>query len=144
MKEFMVSLDITTPSLTLAELSSRLGRPCSSGSHNAGDPRPSPEPTERVWSETVWRLNSGACKADPLEKHLESLSVQLPPRILLQPGVLVEDCVVWISVGVLYDSYTVGISIGRAALDMINSYGAILDIACYPTDFAGEKPSRLT
>jgi hypothetical protein len=139
MKELSVSLDITSPSLTLADLSSRLDRSPSSSSHCVGDPRLSPDATGKIGTETVWRLDSNVAKTASVEEHLNGLVAQLPPATVLRPGALSHDCAVRINIGVLYDSYTAGLSITHAALSMIHAYGAVLDISCYPTDFGQQR-----
>lgn len=56
MKKASVSLLVISPSMSLDELSSKLGRVPSSGSHSKGDARPRGGP----WSETIWRFDSDA------------------------------------------------------------------------------------
>jgi hypothetical protein len=141
MRELLVSLDISTRSLTLAELSVRLGYSLSNTSHNVGDPRPrhASEPADSIWNETLWRLDSDAPKAAPLEQHLQSLMRQMPPGRLLRVGLLPDDSIVRINLGVLFDSYTVSVSITQSELQIINAYSATIDISCYPTNFATDR-----
>src|SRR5208282_1030138 len=137
MKELMVSLDICTKSLTLAELSSRIGCPSSSNSHNRGDPRLSPDKNiknKMIWPETVWRLASSARKEASLEEHLESLVAQCVPGRLSGRGVLTADCTTWITVGVLFDSANASVSLGQKALNIISAYKANLEVSCYPCE----------
>jgi hypothetical protein len=63
-KKASVSLLVISPSMSLDELSSKLGRVPSSGSHSKGDARPRAsiptrkKPCRRRTSWNVWRFNS--------------------------------------------------------------------------------------
>ena len=82
MKTFNVSLLVESSSMTLDELSLKLGRPHSSGSHTRGEPdRGGP-----AWSKTVWRLDSGVSEKAPVQNHLENLKAQFPPGESRAPG----------------------------------------------------------
>jgi hypothetical protein len=130
MKEFSVSLVITSPSLSLDELSSRLGRVNSPGSHNRGDPRP----IKRSWAKTVWYLDSGAPKDAPLEQHIADLERQFPASQLLQ--VLPDGCTVLIDVAIFFDTFNGSAHLSSSAVEVIRRYGAALEVTCYP-DFEG-------
>ncbi len=134
MTERRVSLNITTGSLTLSELSLRLGCLPSSSSHEKGDLRGHKAP----FSQTIWRLDSNAPVDAALEQHIESLAAQLPPNKLSQPGVLSEDCVVYVTIGLFFGTAQGSLLISPRGVDIIKAYKAILEVNCYPC--AGEEP----
>ena len=132
MKELSVSLDLCTQTLMLSELCERLGRSPSAGSHNKGDPLPSPDDQTRVWTQTILRLDSNLNKDAPLKQHLESLVAHFPPSEFSRPRILPEDAKVWISVGVFFDTVTVSLAVSPEELDIVKAYGASLEVSCYP------------
>jgi hypothetical protein len=131
MMKFMVSLDISSASLALSELSRQLGRDASGDSHSKGD-----QQSRLRFSTTIWRTNSNAPEPADLEEHLASLLSHFPPDELSK--VLPEECDVCINIGVVHDTYTVGFSLSQRAIEMANAYGARIEVACYPTDFNNE------
>ena len=132
MKELTVSLDLCTQTLTLSELCKQLGCSPSPGSHSKGDPRPSPDDQTRVWTQTIWRLDSDLSKDAPLKDHLESLVAHFPPSVLSRPRILPEDAKVWITVGVFFDTVTVSLAVSPEELDIVKAYGASFEVTCYP------------
>ena len=105
MKTFSVSLVVTNPSLSLADLSQKLGRAYSSGSHSTGEAVVGREGEKRIWPQTLWRFDSGARETAPVEEHLARLEFQLPPKELLRalpPGSKIS-----IDIAVFFDTMTV-------------------------------------
>jgi len=136
MQQLMVSLDICSKSLMVAELSARLDCVPSRDSHNRGDHRPSLNSQGRLWDTTVWRLDSKLPSSASLEQHLAGILKQCPPAKLFHPGILPEDCEVWLSVGVLFDGANAVVPISPKELETISDYCATLEITCYPGEEA--------
>jgi hypothetical protein len=134
MKGLMVSLDLSSQSLSLEDISARLRISPSSGSHNKGDARPSPDATQRIWNQTIWRLESNLPKSSPLERHLNNLVAHCSPQELARSGLLSGVCSARVNVGILFDTVDVSISISPAALSIVSDYGANLEISCYPSE----------
>lgn len=134
MQQLMVSLDICSQSLTVAELSARLECVPSRLSHNRGDPRLSLDSHDRSWDETVWRLESKLPARASLEQHLTNIVQQCPPERLFRPGVLPEDSKVWLSVGVLFNGANAVVPISPKEIEIIGNYCATVEITCYPSE----------
>src|SRR5271156_1925513 len=105
MNKTSVSLLVISPSMSLDELSSKLGRVPSSGSHSKGDARPRGGP----WSETIWRFDSDAEETLPAQKQLERLAVQCPAGGLT--AVRPPACYVSVDIAVFFDTVNVSSSI---------------------------------
>ena len=133
MKKASVSLLVISPSMSLDELSSKLGRVPSSGSHSKGDARPRGGP----WSETIWRFDSDAQETMPAQNQLERLAVQFPATELKQ--VLPPDCDVSVDIALFFDTVNVSSTISPRGIEIIGSYRAKLEITCYPSTFEGDK-----
>src|SRR5580700_7895408 len=124
MKTFSVSLLVESPSLSLNELSLKLGRPHSSGSHTKGEPhalqgRP-------PWSKTMWRFDSAVPKTASLQEHLESLKIQFPPHELQR--LLPMDCAVLVDVAIFFDTVNVSTEVPRVGIEIIDAYNAALEV----------------
>jgi hypothetical protein len=128
-----VSLLVTSSSLSLAELTSRLGRPPSVGSHSRGDAHAGAKLGKAPWAESIWRFDSDAAESAPLQEHLERLQVQFPPQELLRA--LPSGCELCVDVAVFFDTANVGVAVSRKALEIVLRYQADLEISCYPSDF---------
>jgi hypothetical protein len=128
-KKFAVSLVIRSLSLTLDDLSSLLGRRPSGGSHSKGDPHRS----GTTWTETLWRLDSDAPNIASLDQHLENLAIQFPAKELIPR--LSENCEVCVDIVVFFDTVDVSAHLSALDITIVNSYGAALDVTCYPSTF---------
>src|SRR5271163_3228968 len=129
-KEFLVSLDIYSDSLTLLELSSALGRKGDEMSHDKSDI----QYRRKSFDSTVWTLESKCPKELPIEKHLKHLSIEYPADELLR--LLPQSCNVQINVGVLFDPdeiAAVGVNLTAASIRIANEFRADVVIRCYPT-----------
>ena len=133
MKKTEVSLLVTSSLMSLAELSSRLGRTPSSGSHNKGDVSAGAKLGKPPWSVTVWRFDSDASPSAAVEQHLERLAVQFPPTEL--KGLLPPGCEVSVDVVLFFDTFTVSAAIPRRGIEIIDAYNAKLEVTCYPSMF---------
>jgi hypothetical protein len=131
MKTFSVSLLVETSSLSLDELSSKLGRPHSPGSHTIGEPHVLEKQGRPPWSKTVWRFNSGVSESAPVEDHLARLEVQLPPDELR--ALLPADCTVRLDIAIFFDAVNVSLSISRRGMETIEAYKADLEVTGYPS-----------
>lgn len=135
MKKTAVSLLVTSSSLSLAELSSKLGRAQSSDSHSKGEVSAGAKSGKPPWSMTVWRFDSDAPATAPVQEHLERLEILFPAAELKQ--VLPGGCEVSVDVVVFFDTFTVSAAIPRRGIEIIDAYNAKLEVTCYPTTFEG-------
>ena len=133
MKRASVSLLVTSPSMSLSELSSKLGRASSSGSHNKGDVRAGAKLGKPNWPVTVWRFDSDAPDGASLQQNLERLAVQFPPAELKR--ILPPECDVSVDIAIFFDTVDVSLQIPRRGLEIIDAYGAELEVSCYPSSF---------
>lgn len=137
MKTFSVSLLVDSPSLRLDELSSKLGRPHSSGSHAKGQAHVLARHGRPPWSKTVWRFDSGLSESSPVKDHLEDLKVKFPPAELR--AVLPPDCTVCVDIAIFFDTINASASIPREVVEIIAAYDADLAVTCYPSWAGLEK-----
>jgi hypothetical protein len=133
MEKASVSLLVTSPSMSLTELSSKLGRSPSSGSHNKGDASAGAKLGKPPWSATVWRFDSDAPETAPVEQHLERLEIQFPAAALKQ--VLPSGCDVSVDIALYFDTVNVSATIPHRGIEIIDAYGAKLEVTCYPSTF---------
>ena len=133
MKKTSVSLLVTSQSMSLAELTSKLGRAHSSGSHRKGDASAGAKPGKPPWPVTVWRFDSDAPANAPVQQHLERLEIQFPAAELkraLPPGSGVS-----VDVVLFFDTVNVSATIPRRGIEIIDAYNAGLEVTCYPSTF---------
>ena len=129
----MVSLDICSVSLTLSDLSSRIGILPSRYSHERGESRVG---GRGLFDEAIWRIDSNERREAPLRQHLEGIVAQCPPEQLFRPGVLSDDCTIYCNIGQIFGTAYAELIILPSELELIGSYRAVLQISCYP----GEAP----
>jgi hypothetical protein len=136
-KTLRVSLLVTSSSVSLDELSLKLKRPHSSGSHEKGEAHVLAKHGRPPWSKTVWRFDSSVSESAPVKDHLEDLKVQFPPaelRALLPP-----DCTVCVDIAIFFDTVNVSASIPCEVMEIIAAYHADLEVTCYPSWAGLEK-----
>jgi hypothetical protein len=133
MTKTSVSLLVISRSMSLDELSSKLGRVPSSGSHSKGDAGPRSGP----WSETIWRFDSDAQETMPAQNQLERLAVQFSASELKQ--VLPPGCDVSIDIVLFFNTVNVSATISSRGIEIVDSYNANLEINCYPSTFEADK-----
>src|SRR5258708_7869408 len=126
MKKISVSLLVTSPSLSLAELTSKLGRAHSSGSHSKGEISAGVKLGKGPWSMTIWRFDSDAEASASLLQHLERLEIQFPAAELKRA--LPPDCRVSVDVAVFFDTANVSATIPHRGVEIIDAYGAELEV----------------
>lgn len=132
MKQYVMALNARSRSLPLAEICRRMGA------------EPSPDSCEKgdldargglCFIATFWRLDSEAGDEATVEEHCRSLRTKLPPGhppLHAEPG---GDLEVWLSIGVLYDTYTVSVVLPAALVALACDLGATVEVSCYPTSF---------
>ncbi len=132
MKEFLVSLDIESQSLGLAELSVIFGRSPSKASHNKGDARAGgAEP----FDVTIWRVSSRASAIASMDEQFADVMSQLSPDEVRSAARVDGSIAAWFGVAVMFDTAThamASVSFSVNALSIIQQYGASLEVSCYP------------
>ncbi len=135
MKKTSVSLLVTSPSMSLAELTAKLGRAHSSGSHSKGDASAGANLGKPPWSVSVWRFDSDALPTAPVQEHLERMEILFPAAELKR--VLLRGCEVSVDVVLFFDTVNVSATIPRRGIEIIDAYSAELEVTCYPSTFEG-------
>jgi hypothetical protein len=102
MKRYMVSLDVGSHTLTLDEISRRMGAAPSPGSHDKGD---LDHRGSSCFLGSLWRLDSNADDAATIEDHCRSLGSRLPRGQRPQDDDRPADLEIWLRIGVMYDTY---------------------------------------
>lgn len=131
MREVKVSLVITSASLRLSEISAKVGRAHSSGSHDRGT---SSLPGGKPFNETIWRMDSTEPESAPLEKHFANIGSQIPAKSITDSGLLAGNARCFFDIAVFFDDAMCSIDIPKICLKAIERYGAEISIACYPVD----------
>jgi hypothetical protein len=131
MKKTSISLLVSSPSMSLDELSARLGRSYSKGSHSKGEVHAGARLGSAPWPYTIWRMDSGAVETASVEVHLERLEGQFPPEELKR--VVPDDCGILIDIAIFFDTLNVSATLSRRALKVVENYKADLEISCYPS-----------
>lgn len=119
--------------MSLAELSSKLGRAHSPDSHSKGEVSVGAKSDKPPWSVTVWRFDSDAPESATLQQHLECLEIQFPPAELKR--VLAPGCRVSVDIVLFFDTANVSATIPHRGIEIIDAYGAELEVTCYPSLF---------
>ena len=127
----MVSLDLASSTLSLAELADQFGWDGDVGSRDKDDLRDSKGNT---YGQTVWRLEAGEPDDTPLDRQLHALDrrvreMQLPTDAW-PPG-----AAAYVSIGVLCDTSTCTTVLTHELVKLIGGMNANLEITPYPTDF---------
>jgi hypothetical protein len=133
MKKTSVSLLVTSQTMSLAELTSKLGRAPAFDSHSRGDAAAGAKLGKPPWPVTVWRFDSDTLPTAPVQEHLERLEILFPAAELKR--VLPGGCEVSVDVVLFFDTFTVSATIPRRGIAIINAYNAELEITCYPSTF---------
>ena len=123
-----VSLLVTSPTLSLAELTARLGRVPAAESHDKGDAHA--VSGKLPWPITVWRFDSDAPESASVQDHLERLERRFPPADLQRT--LPSGCTLSVDVALFFESAFVSATIAPRGIEIINCYDAKLEITCYP------------
>lgn len=133
MKEYIVSLNATTSSMALGDLSNKLGLEPNSVSHDLGSPRHStPRLGQRVWEKTVWRYESNLdCNAH-LDEHLKNVMSQIP-KLQLDNSSLPPDLKITLDIAVMFDTANCSVFIAPQWLKELTLKGIAIEITCYPS-----------
>jgi hypothetical protein len=129
-KEFIVSLDVCSDSVSLREIASALGRSGMSLSHDKDDH----SRDGKRFGFSIWSLESTLAKNQAIDDHIGNLAAQYSPSELMCR--LPQNCDVEITVGVLYDAQeivAVGASFNSTSISIASAYHAGILVRCYPS-----------
>ena len=107
MKKASVSLLVINPSMSLEELSSKLGRAPSSGSHSKGDAE---NLAEVLWSETIWRFDSDAQENHAGAEPARAFGGSIPCG-RVEAGSAARPCDVSVDIALFFDTVNVSSTI---------------------------------
>jgi hypothetical protein len=133
-----VCLVVWTESLTLSELTLRLGLDPSGGSHSKGEPHLIS--SRGQWKSTMWQLCSRKQGDAPLEEHFDDIVEQLQAGTFADLRRLVPDAEVFMSVGVFSNSQVPAVDLTRRCLDIADAHHASIEVKVYVRD----RDSRAT
>lgn len=143
MKEYIVTFEVSSPSLSLHELSDLLGMPGSPYSYSIGSAQEGSSPLrQRVRNCTTWRLESDLEGRAEIEEHLQSIADKLP-SINLDRASLPDDVSLTLDIAVMFDTVTCTVRVPARWLQVFSQYAVSLATSCYPTDF-GDRPQSDT
>lgn len=129
MKQFLVSLDVVSSTLTLEELTAAIGASPGSASHSVGSARPG----GRTRRYSVWRLPSEAGEGASLAEHCQWLRGRAGGLGLLDRPSLPEGADGLLKIAVMNDAVTSTVEVlPEDALPFL-SVGFALEITFYPT-----------
>lgn len=131
MKESEVTLGIEATHLSLPEISSLLGRQCSSGSYEKGSQHGGREPSVS----TVWRFDSHAGRTASMVNHFRDIASRLPASLFHQQGLKSADVKVCLNVAVYFDAAMCTVNLPPECVDIAKSYGSAVEVTCYPSSF---------
>ncbi len=128
MKHIDVSLDIETTSLSVTELTLRLGVDPSPGSRDGV-----PASRGAGWrpEATYWRLDSRAGATATIEEHIRDLVGRVPVGILRRNGGIPEDACLYLSIGIYSDGPMASLVISPAVMRALDAAGIQLSLSFY-------------
>jgi hypothetical protein len=127
--EYDVCLVISSSSLTLDELVSRIGMPAGGGSHDRGQPHLLK--SRGVWKESVWQQCAGPTRTTHLEDQFLALEARVPRQAMVPPGTLPADARVYFSVGVFSDAQMPTVDLTRECLRVAQRFNATIEVRVY-------------
>jgi hypothetical protein len=130
MTEFDVCLVVESSSLTLADLTGRLGIASSDGSHDMGEPHLIK--SRGVWRSSVWQLSSEVGREATLDDHVTALAARIPYERI--KTVLPPDARVYLSIGVFSDAQIPTVSLTPRGVAVAMSIGAGVEVRYYSPD----------
>ncbi len=136
---FNSAVVVTSCTLSLPELTARLGREpqSGSGSHNRGDQRGLPG-QGLTWDRTIWRENAQDDKA-PLYEQCSQLLQDMPPKcvelLLAEPN----DIAVSLDIVVFYESAYVSFVLPSRLIRELCAKGIDVEVTVYPVDNAYDE-----
>jgi hypothetical protein len=125
MKEFMVSLDVETSPLSARQFTDCFGV---KAKHFK---------MKKTQGKLLWRMKSTLGAKTALKNHIKSIFKKAPLMNSPGPGKRTQY-VPFLSVGVMYDSYTCTVDLPPESIKLMNRHGVGIQVCCYPTDFEGK------
>lgn len=129
MKQFLVSVDVLSSTLTFDELSAAIGSSPGSASHSVGNLGP----RGRVRQDTVWRLPSEAGEGASLAEHCRWLRERAGRIGLLDGSSLPDGVRGLLNVAVVADLFTCTVEVLPEDAVPFLSVGFALEVTFYPT-----------
>ena len=123
-KSYDVSLIIVSETLSLEEISNKIGIKYSSGSHEKG----SKNPVGKEFGRTIWRLNPNTAKEASAKEQIESISSIISKEQMSD----LDNVEIILDIAVFSNGYTTGLKLDKSSLDIIRKYNAAIKITCYP------------
>jgi hypothetical protein len=127
---FEASLKVTSRILSLAELTSALGREPDSGSHDKGSARGRPD-SGLTWEYSVWRQDAPDLNA-PWETQCLTLLREVAPKckelLVAAPG----DISVWLALAAYYEGAYFNLVLPRNLVTELAEAGLDIEITGYP------------
>jgi hypothetical protein len=135
-KQFSVSIDISSDSLSLSQLTEQLGgvEP-GPNSHEIGEPRP----RGRVWDVTIWRLDSDIEEDASLEDHLRALLSDADEFKLFESAETLQDVERHLNVAVYFDSPMSSLVLPVDLIAPFVRAGFGVEVSAYPCSFEEER-----
>lgn len=133
MKAYIIALNARSRSLSLPEITRRMGAdPDPAYIHDRGDLGSRGDHCDL---DASWRVESDAGDAATIEEHAQSLEDRLAKGGDCPAGEEAGDPEVSLTAGVMHDSYTVSVLLPLALINLANGFGASIEVNCYPTHF---------
>lgn len=127
MQTYLVSVDVVSRKYSLSDISNWLKVPYSKTSHEISS-RKSPG---KLWSRTVWRLESPLDEKETLERHLKAITSKFPFERCFRRGFLPRDCRASVNIGVFSNQSASSFEIDPDFLEMIGRCRVGLEVAFY-------------
>jgi hypothetical protein len=131
MKEYIVSLNVRSRVLDLAEIIRLMGAE-PSGSHVKGDLNAK---GNACYASNFWCLNAEVEEDATIDAQLDFIEAKLTQKWLGHDPQLLGDLEIWVSVGVMYDTYTASVMLSSKLIRFANDLGAGIEVSTYPTEF---------
>jgi hypothetical protein len=128
-------LDIKTGSLSLSDLSSRLGIEPSPGSFDKGTPRLWGRKKGTPLEHTLLRFESAAPEPAPLTEHFQSIFSSVSIDLLRMFTKATDDWEIWFTIGMMFPVEEMPypeLTIPPECVQMLNGNGIGIDITLYP------------
>jgi hypothetical protein len=129
MKEYIVSLNVRSRVLDLAEIIRLMGAE-PSGSHVKGDLNAK---GNACYVSNFWWVTAEAGEDATVDAQLDFIAAKLTRRQLGHDPQLLGELEIWVSVGVMYDTYTASVMLSSKLIRFANDLGAGIEVSTYPT-----------
>lgn len=123
MKEFIVLLDIETPSMSARQFREKFGV------------EPDHFRMRKIGKRLLWRTESKLAAKSALKNHIKSVLERSP--INVQPTKQRNRCRCksYFNVGMMVDAYTCMVDLPIESIKLLGRHGVGIAVSCYPTDF---------